>query len=80
MLKAAKNAAFQMLDFDQSKVDKIVEAMAKAALQNSERLAKMAVAETGFGNYPDKVIKNEFASRDVFNYIKTLKTVGIIFD
>jgi acetaldehyde dehydrogenase (acetylating) len=38
----------------------------------------MANEETGFGKWEDKVIKNQFGSRDVYNSIKDLKTVGVI--
>ncbi len=52
--------------------------MAKAAFDNRVKLAKMAQEETGFGRWQDKVLKNAFASRDVLNAIKDMKTVGII--
>ena len=78
LLKQAKQAAFNMLDFDQAKVDKIVASISKSIQQNAEKLAKSAVDETGFGNYQDKIIKNQFASKNVYEYIKDLKTVGII--
>ena len=40
----------------------------------------MAVEETGFGIWQDKVIKNIFGSTYVYEYIKNLKTVGIIVE
>lgn len=52
--------------------------MVRAAEENAEKLACMAVEETGFGKAEDKVIKNLVASRDVYNYIKDMKTVGVI--
>ena len=52
--------------------------MADAGFESSEKLAKMANEETGFGKWEDKVIKNEFGSRYVYNSIKDLKTVGVI--
>lgn len=78
LLKEAKNASFKMLDYDQSKVDKIVIAMSKAAHANAERLAKLAVSETGYGNVPDKTFKNQFAAKNVLDTIGNMKTVGII--
>jgi acetaldehyde dehydrogenase (acetylating) len=42
-------------------------------------LAKVAVEETDIGDYEDKVIKNLFATKRVYDNIKDLKTVGIIY-
>lgn len=74
----AKSAQLEYKHFSQSQVDKIVKAMADAGYEASERLAKMAHQETGFGKWEDKVIKNQFGSRDVYESIKDLKTVGVI--
>ncbi|MGL4209692.1 MAG: aldehyde dehydrogenase family protein, partial [Candidatus Adiutrix sp.] len=65
-------------EMDQATVDKVVEAVAHATEAQAVKLAKMACEETGFGSWPDKVIKNLFASRDVFKYTTTLKTVGLL--
>jgi len=78
LVSKAKAAQLEFKHFNQSQVDKIVKAMADAGYDASERLAKMAHQETGFGKWEDKVIKNHFGSRDVYNSIKDLKTVGII--
>src|SRR5258707_13468112 len=51
--------------FSQEQVDSVVEACAKAAVDNVEMLARTAVEETGFGNVPDKIIKNTFAAVNV---------------
>jgi acetaldehyde dehydrogenase (acetylating) len=64
--------------FPQEKVDKIVGAMAKAGQEASEYLARFAVEETRYGKIEDKIIKNLFASTNVYDSIKNLKTVGII--
>lgn len=66
--------------FDQSKIDKICEAMANVALAESMRLGLMANEETGFGKAEDKREKNRFAAEDVWNHFKNLKTVGVISD
>ncbi len=66
--------------FDQSKIDRICEAMAKAALAEAARLGAMAHDETGFGIADDKREKNRFAAEDVWNYFKNLKTVGVVRD
>ncbi len=62
----------------QKDVDRITEAMADAGYIAAESLAKIAVEETGFGKFEDKVTKNRFATRNLLQYIATLKTVGII--
>lgn len=78
LVAKAKTAQLEFKHFNQSQVDKIVKAMADAGFEASEKLAKMANQETGFGKWEDKVIKNQFGSRDVYNSIKDLKTVGVI--
>ena len=77
---AAYAAFLQVSKFDQNKIDRICEAMAQAGLRESARLGAMAVEETGFGVPDDKREKNRFASEDVWNYFKTLKTVGVVND
>lgn len=62
----------------QKQVDQVCEAMATVALDASERLGKMAHEETGFGVPEHKRLKNEFASRNVWESIKNIKTVGVI--
>ena len=74
----AKQAQLEFKHFNQSQVDKIVKAMADAGYNESERLAQMAFEETGFGKPEDKKIKNQFATKDVYESIKDLKTVGVI--
>ncbi|MBI1938454.1 MAG: acetaldehyde dehydrogenase (acetylating) [Ignavibacteriales bacterium] len=75
---AAKEAQLEFKHYNQDQVDKIVKAMADAGYKESERLAKLAHEETGFGKIQDKIIKNQFGSRDVYESIKNLKTVGVI--
>ena len=62
----------------QDQVDRVCEAMADAAYGAAERLGRMAAEETGFGVPEHKKIKNQFASRAVWEAIKDVKTVGII--
>ena len=78
LIAKAKSAQEIYGTFPQEKVDFIVEAMALTAEKEADRLAKLAWEETGFGVWKDKTIKNIFASRYVYEYIKDLKTVGII--
>lgn len=74
----AKQAQLEFKHFSQEQVDKVVKAMVDAGFKEAERLAKMAHEETGFGKVSDKIIKNQFGTRDVWNSIKDLKTVGVI--
>ncbi len=64
----------------QQETDRVVEAMGRAASREAERLARLAVDETGMGRFEDKVLKNRFAADDVLRYILPLKTVGVIRD
>lgn len=74
----AKEAQLEFKHFNQEQVDKVVKAMVDAGYKEAERLAKLAHEETGFGKVQDKIIKNQFATKDVWDSIKDLKTVGII--
>jgi len=75
---AAREAQKALKEFSQEQVDRIVEAMAGAARGEAERLARLAHEETGFGNTKDKTLKNLFAAVDVLEYIRPLRTVGIL--
>ena len=65
-------------EMTQQQLDCIVKAIADAAEENAEHLARLATEETGFGNAEDKTVKNLFASKTVYEKIKDLKTVGLI--
>jgi acetaldehyde dehydrogenase (acetylating) len=77
-VEAAYLAFREVAKFDQAKIDRICEAMAQVALRASVRLGQMACEETGFGKAEDKREKNRFASEDVWNYFRNLKTVGVV--
>ncbi|MFQ5604831.1 MAG: aldehyde dehydrogenase family protein [bacterium] len=76
----AKAAQHLFKEFSQEEVDKIVAAMAHAGFHAAERLARTAVSETGMGNIPDKILKNQFGTRNIYESIRSLRTVGIIRD
>jgi len=78
LAKAAKKAQQILADFNKEQIEKIIIAMVDAAVSNTERLAKMAVEETGFGKVEDKILKNLAASKDLYEYIKDMNTIGII--
>jgi len=78
LVNAAYEAWQTWKSASQVEVDRVCAAMSAAGLQASERLGKLAQEETGFGIAAHKKIKNEFASRMVWESIKDLKTVGVI--
>jgi acetaldehyde dehydrogenase (acetylating) len=80
LVEAAHRAQAQVAEFDQAKIDRICEAMARAALSEAARLGAMAVEETGYGVPDDKREKNRFAAEDVWNYFRGLRTKGIVSD
>jgi acetaldehyde dehydrogenase/alcohol dehydrogenase len=74
----AVRAAAEFKELDQTQTDAIVQAAAEAGFKNRVRLAKLAYEETRLGVWQHKVIKNDIATRFVYEDIKNLKTVGII--
>ena len=78
LVDSAHKAHAELVTFDQAKIDRICETMARAALREAARLGAMAVEETGFGVADDKREKNRFAAEDVWNYFRGLRTVGIV--
>jgi len=78
LVEAAHRAQAEIARFDQAKIDRLCEAMAKAALREAARLGALAVEETGFGVPADKQEKNRFAAEDVWNYFRGLRTVGVV--
>jgi acetaldehyde dehydrogenase (acetylating) len=78
LAEAAYQAQQAFFHFTQEQVDRICAAMADAAYRESERLARMACEETGYGIPEHKVIKNHLGSRSVWESIKDVKTVGVI--
>ncbi len=76
--RSAKKAYQAFSDFSQAEVDTIIGAMAKAGLEHAQRLAQLAVEETGYGNVAHKTQKNLFSVQNVYESIKDLKTVGVI--
>ena len=78
LVEGAYKAQAEIVKFDQAKIDRICEAMSRAALREAARLGAMAVEETGFGIPDDKREKNRFAAEDVWNYFRGLRTVGVV--
>ncbi|MDO5562276.1 MAG: aldehyde dehydrogenase family protein, partial [Synergistaceae bacterium] len=78
LIAAAKVAQAELATKDQAYVDRLVKTIADAGVRNAVRLGRMANEDTGFGIPEDKTIKNVFASRGVYEYIKNMKTIGVI--
>src|SRR5687767_7041511 len=78
LARRAKAAQAILGEFSQAEVDAIVDAMAAAVTPHAEAIARLAVEETGFGVVADKVQKNLFSSQRVYEFIKPMKTVGVI--
>jgi acetaldehyde dehydrogenase (acetylating) len=78
LARRAKEAQAILGEFSQAQVDTIIDAMAAAVTTQAESLARLAVEETGFGVVADKVQKNLFSSQQVYEFIKPMKTVGVV--
>lgn len=80
LARQAQKAEDVFCKFTNEQVDRILQNMVRVAEENAAKLARMAVEETGFGKVEDKIVKNQVASRDVYNYIKDMKTIGVIHE
>jgi len=78
LARRAKQAWIELADFSQERIDAIVDAMAAAAVPQAEAFARLAVEETGYGVVEDKVQKNLFSAQKVYDFIRPMKTVGVI--
>src|SRR5918912_824363 len=78
LARRAKQAWLELAEFSQERIDAIVDAMAAAATPQAEAFARLAVEETGYGVVEDKIQKNLFSSQKVYNFIRPMKTVGVI--
>ena len=67
------------LGTDPAQVDAIVDAMAMAIEPEAKRLGEMAVEETGYGNVPDKRVKNLFNALSVADYLRDITTLGMLW-
>jgi sulfoacetaldehyde dehydrogenase len=66
--------------YDQAQVDEVVTAAGWAIVkpENNKRLAELAVRDTGLGNVPDKIAKNERKTMGLLRDLKGAKSVGVI--
>jgi acetaldehyde dehydrogenase/alcohol dehydrogenase len=80
IIQTATMAAAEYSQFTQEQTDTIIHAVFEAAFNNRVVLAKMAQQETNIGIWEHKVMKNVLASQLVYEDIKDLKTVGVIYE
>jgi acetaldehyde dehydrogenase (acetylating) len=78
LARRARQAWLELAEFSQERIDAIVDAMAAAATPQAEAFARLAVEETGYGVVEDKIQKNLFSSQKVYNFIRPMKTVGVV--
>ncbi|HSB10477.1 MAG TPA: aldehyde dehydrogenase family protein [Blastocatellia bacterium] len=78
LVERAHEAQKALATFDQQRIDEIVGAMARAALSDAYRLGELAHLETGYGSAADKATKNRFSAEQVYNFIKPMRTVGVL--
>lgn len=63
----------------QEQADTIVRAMAQAAEDSAQELARLAVEETGYGVYEDKVLKNLFNAKFCAHAMLQMRTLGVLW-
>ena len=78
LAQRAKQVAPALAEFTQEQIDRLVDAMAAATRPRAEEFARLAVEETGYGVVADKVQKNLFSSERVYEFIRPMRTVGVV--
>lgn len=63
----------------QADLDRIVAAMGAAASEASAELARLAVDETGYGVYEDKILKNRYNADFVAQSMVGMRTKGVLW-
>jgi acetaldehyde dehydrogenase (acetylating) len=78
LARSAARAQLELAEFSQERIDTIVDAMAAAVRPQAETLARLAVEETGYGRVTDKIEKTLFSANRVHEFIRPMKTVGVV--
>lgn len=80
MIDKAREAMTHFYDYSQEQVDEVVQAVAWAIYKpgNAEKLAELAIQDTGLGRYDDKVTKKRRKTMGTLYDLKEKKTVGVI--
>lgn len=80
LVERARAAQSVVNDYSQAQIDDVVTAAAWALMkpENNERLATLAVEDTGLGNVADKITKNHRKTLGLLRDLDSAKTVGVI--
>ena len=78
-VEAAWTAYNRFLGADPAQIDEMVQAMARAIEPEAKRLGEMAVEETGYGNVPDKRVKNLFNALSIADWLRDITTLGVLW-
>ena len=76
IVDASTKAAEGFRELDQEEVDAIVDAMVRAGVRAAAELAQVAIEETGFGVFEDKVVKNYLATEFLADHLRGKKSVA----
>lgn len=76
-VEKAYAAWLEYRNFSQEQIDAIVEHVGAAARQHAQRLAELAVEETGYGNATDKLAKNLLAADLLVRTLRGQRLVGL---
>ncbi|MGQ0846501.1 MAG: aldehyde dehydrogenase family protein [Sporichthyaceae bacterium] len=77
--RRAKAAFDAFAGATQEDLDRIVAAMAKAAAASAAELARLAVDETGYGVYEDKILKNLYNAEFCAQSMVGMRTKGVLW-
>jgi acetaldehyde dehydrogenase (acetylating) len=77
--RQARQAFLQFESATQEDLDRIVAAMSAAAYDASAELARLAVDETGYGVYEDKILKNRYNADFVAQSMVGMRTKGVLW-
>jgi acetaldehyde dehydrogenase (acetylating) len=77
--RAARRAFDQIAGAGQDVLDRYVRAMAHAGTKAAEELARLAVDETGYGVYADKIHKNRYNTGFVARWMLERRAVGVLW-
>src|SRR4051812_42015600 len=77
--RAARRAFDALEGADQDTLDHYVRAMAKAGTKAAEELARLAVDETGYGVYEDKIHKNRYNTGFVARWMLERRAIGVLW-
>jgi len=82
LIERARAAMDEFESADQARVDEAVTALAWSIYEpaRAQELAETAVVDTGLGNVPSKIIKNQRKTFGCLRDLMRVKTVGIIED